>query len=141
MATSTDGSGCACELIHEGGAASVYGAGPAPAEGPVQRTGPSDLCSAGRSVLEGVLDVLAGLLEVGLGLVPLALTAELVVAGSTADALLGVSGDLLDLVVGLVIGTHGSLPFLIDVRSLADQLLAATTAPKPPQGLRARCRA
>src|SRR6476659_7328391 len=131
MATSTDGSGCACELIHEGGAASVYGAGRGPAEGPVQRTGPSDLCSAGRSVLEGVLDVLARLLEVGFGLVPLAFTAKLVVAGTAAAALLGVSGDLLDLVVGLVIGTHGGLRSSSTSGSLAEGPLAAVAVLKP----------
>src|SRR3954452_6147928 len=111
LATSTDGSGCACELIHEGGAASVYGAGPGPAEGPVQRTGPSEWTVVQRLLVDGVLHVLAGLLEVGLGLVPLALAAQRVVAGRAADALLGISGDLLDLVLGLVVGTHGGLPF------------------------------
>jgi hypothetical protein len=40
---------------------------------------------------EGVLHLLAGLLEVGLALVTLALAAHLVVAGGSADALLGVT--------------------------------------------------
>src|SRR4051812_12862497 len=60
-------------------------------------------------VLGRVLHVLTGLLEVPLDLVALALTTHRVVASGAADLLLGVSGDLLDLVLGLVVGSHGGL--------------------------------
>src|SRR5690348_4229467 len=58
------------------------------------------------SVLEGVLDLLAGLLEVGLRLVALALSLQLVVAGDVADALLGLAAEVFHLVVDLVVETH-----------------------------------
>src|SRR3954452_11478569 len=109
--------GCACEKFHEGCAATVYARPCGHAEGPVQRDGPLSSpssrarCEPARescttSVLEGVLHLLAGLLDVGLGLVALALTPHRVVAGGRADRLLRVAAHVLHLVLGLVVGTH-----------------------------------
>src|SRR5690348_5634092 len=47
------------------------------------------------SVLEGVLDVLGGVLEIGLRLVGLALALEFVVVGRSADGLLGLALGIL----------------------------------------------
>src|SRR6478672_1969402 len=60
------------------------------------------LCGA--SVLERVLDLLTGLLEVGL-----ALGLEALVVGHLAGGLLGLAGHLVLGVVELVIETHGGL--------------------------------
>src|SRR3954451_336416 len=109
--------GCACEKFHEGCAATVYARPSGHAEGPVQQDGPLGSptsrawCEPARewcatSVLEGVLHLLAGLLEVGLGLVALALTAQCVIPGGRADLLLGMPAHVLHLVLGLVVGTH-----------------------------------
>src|SRR5690606_4601330 len=59
-----------------------------------------------RSVLEGVLDLLAGLLEVGLRLVVAALALQVLVARGAADAFLRLACDVLHLVLGLVVGAH-----------------------------------
>jgi hypothetical protein len=62
------------------------------------------------AVLEGVLDLLAGLLEVGLALVGLALCLEALVVGHLAGGLLGLAGHLVLGVVELVIETHEGPP-------------------------------
>src|SRR5688572_21539487 len=63
----------------------------------------------GSGVLDGVLDLLAGLLEVGLGLVGPAGRLQLLVVGGPADGLLGLALQLLALVVKLVVGRHGGI--------------------------------
>src|SRR5215218_7127042 len=69
--------------------------------------GPSRLPRREQSVLEGVLDLLAGLLQVALGLVGPTLGLQLLVIGGPAEPLLGLPLDLLGLVLGLVIDAHG----------------------------------
>src|ERR1700722_19691677 len=59
---------------------------------------------------EGVLDLLARLLEVALGLVDLALGLELLVAGGLAGLLLGLALEFLGLVICLIGQSHGRLP-------------------------------
>src|SRR3982750_3505750 len=56
--------------------------------------------------LENVLDVLAGLLELGGRLVGLALGLEALVVGRLADTLFDLAGQLFGLVVNLVVGSH-----------------------------------
>src|SRR5512133_3056605 len=60
-----------------------------------------------RSVLEGVPDLLAGLLQVALGLVGPTLGLQFLVIGCPAEPLFGLPLDLLGLVLGLVINAHG----------------------------------
>jgi hypothetical protein len=62
------------------------------------------------SVLESVLDVLAGLLEVGRGLVRAALGLEALVTLPLADRFLDLPHDTLAGVLDLVSGAHGSPP-------------------------------
>jgi len=61
------------------------------------------------SVLERVLDVLAGLLRVGLDLVRLAFGGELVVVGRVADRFLRLAGDVLSGVLDLVVESQEEL--------------------------------
>src|SRR5215211_9302616 len=68
---------------------------------------PEPITAREQSVLEGVLDLLTGLLQVALGLVALALGLQLLVIGGPAEPLFGLPLDLLGLVLGLVINTHG----------------------------------
>src|SRR6478735_4964416 len=58
------------------------------------------------SALEGVLDLLAGLLDVGPGLVAPALGLELLVVGRLAGGFLRLALELVGLVVELVVQTH-----------------------------------
>src|SRR6478735_6319203 len=58
------------------------------------------------SALEGVLDLLAGLLDVGARLVALALGLELLVVGRLAGGFLRLALELVGLVVELVVQTH-----------------------------------
>ena len=60
-------------------------------------------------LLEDVLDLLAGLLEVAGGLVLVTLSLELLVAGRPSDVLLALSAELLRLVLQLVHVAHGDL--------------------------------
>ena len=60
------------------------------------------------SVLEGVLHLLAGLLEVGLALVLLAFGLEVAVVGRVSELLLGLAQGALAAVGDLVVGTHVS---------------------------------
>src|SRR5215217_9476905 len=57
-------------------------------------------------VLDGVLHLLAGLLEAGLGLVAAAGRLQLLVVGGPADGLLGLALQVLALVAQLVVGRH-----------------------------------
>jgi len=59
--------------------------------------------------LESVLDLLPGLLEVGLALVALALRFERTVAACLPGLLLELAGEVIDLVAELVVGAHGEL--------------------------------
>src|SRR5712664_2425708 len=61
-------------------------------------------------LLEDVLDLLAGLLRVTLGLVGLPLGLQLVVADGLAGGLLGLALDLFGLVTGLIGSTHAIAP-------------------------------
>ena len=63
-------------------------------------------------LLEGVLDCFAGLLELGLGLIFLALSFEFVVAGRPTRGFFALALEFFDLVLGLVRKTHGVLPVL-----------------------------
>src|SRR4029450_10061450 len=60
----------------------------------------------GWSVVEDVLDLLAGLLDVGADLVGLPLGLEPLVVGHFAGGFLGLAAKVLGHVAGLVIGTH-----------------------------------
>src|ERR671914_1356407 len=84
--------------------------------------GPSDdndraAASAARSfawgwrlgVPDGVLHLLAGLLEARPGLVGAALGLQLLVVGGPADGLLGLALEVLTLVAQLVVGAHGGI--------------------------------
>src|SRR5829696_4877516 len=71
--------------------------------------GPSRLPRREQSVLEGVLDLLAGLLQVALGLVGPTLGLQFLVIGGPAELLFGLPLELLGLVLGLVINSHGSI--------------------------------
>src|SRR5439155_25997647 len=75
------------------------------------RTGPCSL------VAERVLDLLAGLLEVGLHLVALAFGFQPLVVGDLAGSFLGLAGDVFRLVADLVIEPHLSLHVLADTDS------------------------
>src|SRR3954454_11050365 len=84
---------------------------------PPSMTKPPPSCSSGGgfavlggSVLEGVLDLLAGLLDVGLGLVALAFSLESLVACGLTRGLLGVAAQLLSGVLDLVVESH-DVPF------------------------------
>src|SRR3954451_25487330 len=66
-------------------------------------------------LLEGVLDLLAGLLEVGLALVALALSLEVLVVGGVAERLLRLAEHALALVGHLVVVTHVCLLFRFPV--------------------------
>src|ERR1700734_1867626 len=63
-----------------------------------------------RLLLERVLDLLAGILEIARDLVSLALGLNVLVPGGLADTLLDLPLELLALVVGLVFRAHGRLP-------------------------------
>src|SRR5215203_1976326 len=69
--------------------------------------GPSRLPRREQSVLEGVLDLLAGLLQVALGLVGLPFDLQFVVIGGPAESFFGLPLELLGLVLGLVVNAHG----------------------------------
>src|ERR671913_995064 len=60
----------------------------------------------GSGVLDGVLHLLAGLLEARLGLVGAAGRLQLLVVGGPADGLLGLALQVLTLVAKLVVGCH-----------------------------------
>src|SRR6185503_9825828 len=64
------------------------------------------LCWSRRLLLDGVLDLLAGLLQVALGLVDLALVLQAPVTGRLADALLDLAAEFLGLVLRLIFGAH-----------------------------------
>src|SRR5215216_6981649 len=70
---------------------------------------PESITPREQSVLEGVLDLLAGLLQVALGLVGLPLDLQFVVIGGPAESFFGLPLELLGLVLGLVINSHGSI--------------------------------
>src|SRR5207248_9023079 len=57
-------------------------------------------------LLEDVFDFFAGLLDVALGLVELALSLELVVVGGLADGLLTLALQLFGLVLDFIVETH-----------------------------------
>src|SRR5215208_4354838 len=61
---------------------------------------------SGSGVLDGVLHLLAGVLEAGLGLVGAAGRLQLLVVGGPADGLLGLALQVLALVAQLVVGRH-----------------------------------
>src|SRR5918994_3585232 len=61
---------------------------------------------SGSGVLDGVLPLLAGLLEARLGLVGAARRLQLLVVGGPADGLLGLALQVLALVAKLVVGRH-----------------------------------
>src|SRR5688572_33488192 len=63
---------------------------------------------AGGGLLEDVLDLLAGLLEVARRLVGLSLGLEVAVAGGVPEALLALARELFGLVLHLVDATHGT---------------------------------
>src|SRR6185437_9773977 len=63
------------------------------------------ISSAG-SALEGVLDLLACLLQVGLRLIPATLRLQRLVVRRLADPLLGLAARLVHLVLDLVVETH-----------------------------------
>src|SRR5215213_3161355 len=71
--------------------------------------GPTRLPRREQSVLDGVLDLLAGLLQVALGLAGSTLGLQFLVIGGPAEPLFGLPLDLLGLVLGLVINSHGSI--------------------------------
>src|SRR3954454_9108478 len=73
--------------------------------------------------LEGVLDLLAGLLQVAGGLVFLALGLQVAVVGRVADGLLALAGELLCLVLHLVDAAHRK-----------DLLWSAEAVPVPARG-------
>src|SRR5215212_12091826 len=58
------------------------------------------------SALEGVLDLLASLLEAALGFFGFAFDLEVLIVSGVADGLLGLTGELFGLVLNLVISTH-----------------------------------
>src|SRR4029453_2943236 len=62
---------------------------------------------SGSGVLDGVLHLLAGVLEAGLGLVGATGGLQLLVVGGPADGLLGLALQILALVAKLVVGAHG----------------------------------
>src|SRR3954469_13917453 len=64
-------------------------------------------------LLEGVLDLLAGLLEVGSRLVALALSLEIRVVGRTSDAFLDLAGRLFGGVTDLVVEPHSHSSLLL----------------------------
>src|SRR4051812_26809145 len=66
------------------------------------------------SVLEGVLHVLAGRLDVGRHLVALALGLETLVVGALADGLLDLADQVFSRVLDLVCRTHDGLPSVAD---------------------------
>src|ERR1700684_4552792 len=72
------------------------------------RLGPGTLRSW--LLLEGVLDLFAGLLQVALGLVALAFGFHLLVADGLAGLLLGLALDLGDLVGRLILSRHVLAP-------------------------------
>src|SRR5829696_2482564 len=82
-----------------------------------------------QSVLEGVLDLLTGLLQVALGQVGPTLGLQFLVIGGPAEPLFGLSLDLPGLVLGLVIDAHG--PRLLVEWSLLFPWIRST---KPRQG-------
>src|SRR5271166_1744502 len=90
-----------------GGSGPSTGAGRA-AGGGGSATGPRGM--PGWLLLEDVLDLVAGLLEVALGLVALAFGFHLLVAGRLAQVLLDVALDLGGLVGRLVLSRHGVRP-------------------------------
>src|SRR4029453_16310385 len=61
---------------------------------------------SGSGVLDGVLHLLAGVLEAGLGLVGATGGLQLLVVGGPADGLLGLALQVLALVAKLVVGAH-----------------------------------
>src|ERR1019366_9018555 len=65
------------------------------------------------SLVEGVLGLRAGLLEVALGLVCLALAFHLLVAGSLASVFLGCAFGFVPLVLQLVKPAHFGAPFFV----------------------------
>src|SRR4051794_7761498 len=87
---------------------------PKSAKGPVRTTGPTPqvVRRTRRLLVEGVLDLLAGLLDVGLALVALALGLEVLVVGGVAERLLGLAEHALALVGQLVVVTHVSSSWL-----------------------------
>ena len=76
-------------------------------------------------VLEGVLRLFTGLLEVGLRLVGLAFGFELLVVGELARGLLGLAAELFALVLRLVVDTHGE-PLFFSWSVRADALYVST---------------
>src|SRR5215208_741489 len=58
------------------------------------------------SALEGVLDLLASLLEAALGFFGFAFDLEVLIVSGVADGLLGLTGELFGLVLNLVVCTH-----------------------------------
>jgi hypothetical protein len=65
-----------------------------------------DLLPADLLLLEGVLDLVAGLLEVSLGLVRLAFSFQVLVVGGLAHAFLDLALDFRSLVSGFVLSCH-----------------------------------
>src|SRR5215211_2694111 len=82
----------------------------------------------GGLALEGVLDLLASLLEVALGLVGLALGLQLLVVGHAAGGLLGLSFEFFGLVLGLVVKPHRCLLGCRVILVLCSRAAAAETA-------------
>src|SRR5664279_2510666 len=62
-------------------------------------------------LLEGVLNLLAGVFEVGLRLVALALIFSALVAGDLADRFLDLAAKLVELVLRLILTAHSVCPF------------------------------
>src|SRR6478609_3062911 len=79
------------------------------------------------SALEGVLDLLAGLLDVGPGLVAPALGLELLVVGRLAGGFLRLALELVGLVVELVVQTHRRSSWCVVG---ADQVVLTSNLPR-----------
>src|SRR5829696_1489920 len=82
-------------------------------------------------VLDGVLHLLAGVLEAGLGLVGPALGLQLLVVGGPADGLLGLALQVLALVAKLVVGCHCGIT---SMRMPAPASPLANGSGHPPRG-------
>src|SRR5688572_28393309 len=81
-------------------------------------------------LLEGVLDLLAGLLEVALRLVPLTGGLEVAVVGGVAEGFLGLAAHLFELVVHLVFAAHVAHSFG-GVVAVSPRFYPLVTVPTP----------
>ena len=88
----------------------------------MEYTGGRPLCWLWQLVLEGVLDLLAGVLEAGFRLVDLALGLGAVIVGGPAKGLLGLTGNVVDLVGHLFVGSH-AIQLLLRCTCIASELV------------------